>query len=71
MEAMILAQELPKEWQDLPPLLGTQEVADRLGVHVNTVKNEITRKNLKAFKVGRIHKIHRHDFLEYVKLTGG
>ena len=64
-----LAERIPKEWKDLPPVLGTQDVARVLGVHVNTVKNVITRKELKAFKVGRVLKIHRADLFEYVGLA--
>lgn len=58
-------------WDEVPIVLSTQEAADVLGVHVNTVKNLISRKELKAFKVGRVLKINKADLKKYVGLIGG
>ncbi len=56
------------EWRDVPSALGTQEVADLLRVHINTVKNLITKGKIPAYKVGRIYRINKVDLMEYVGL---
>lgn len=56
------------DWKDVPIILGTQEVADVLGVHVNTVKALIAKKKLQAFKVGRVLKVNKSDLQRYVGL---
>ena len=55
-------------WDDVPLVLGTQDVADVLGIHVNTVKKLINDEKLPAFKIGRVLKIHKADVMRYVGL---
>lgn len=57
------------DWNQVPVILGTQEAADVLDVHVNTIKNLIQRNELKAFKVGRVLKIHKSELMRFVGLS--
>lgn len=56
------------DWSEVPIILGTKEVADVLGVHVNTVKQLITKGDLPAFKVGRVLKVNKSDLKRYAKV---
>lgn len=56
-------------WNEVPLILGTQEAADVLDVHVNTIKNLIQKGDLKAFKVGRVLKIHKSELMRFVGLN--
>jgi len=66
MELILMSKFV--NWKDVPIILSTQEVADVLGIHVNTVKALITKKKLQAFKVGRVLKINKADLQRYVGL---
>lgn len=55
-------------WNDVPLVLGTQQVADILDVHVNTVKSIIQRGELPAFKVGRVLKVNKSDLRRFMGL---
>lgn len=54
-------------WDDVPSVMGTQQVADLLQVHINTVKKLITTGKLAAFRVGRVYRVNKVDLLEYIK----
>lgn len=56
------------DWNDVPLVLGTKEVADVLGVHVNTVKSLISKGEIPAFKVGRVLRINKADLKRYTGL---
>jgi excisionase family DNA binding protein len=51
------------DWNQLPLLLTTEEVADLLRVHVNTIKIMVRAGKLPAVKVGRAWRIKRSDVL--------
>jgi excisionase family DNA binding protein len=57
------------DWSDVPAVLSTQQAADVLGVHLNTIKQMIYRGELAAFKVGKVHKINKVDLMKYAGLT--
>lgn len=61
--------KIPKEWQNLAPVLSVQDVATLLDVHENTVKNWVRDSQLPAFKQGRVIRIHRHDFLKFAGVS--
>jgi len=46
-----------------------QELAKRVGVHENTVRNWIDRGELKAYKMGKVVRIKEEDFKQFVKET--
>ena len=48
-------------------LLTTQEVADRVKVHINTVYNWINSGQLKASKAGDLWRIYDSDLDEFLK----
>jgi excisionase family DNA binding protein len=48
-----------KTWEEVPLVLGLQDVADLLGVHYNTVKKMAQDGRLPAVKVGRAWKVKR------------
>lgn len=66
MELLLMAKFV--DWKDVPIILSTKEVANILGVHVNTVKSLISKGDLPAFKVGRVLKINKSDLMRYVGL---
>lgn len=58
-------------WDDVPLILDTQQVADLLNIHLNTVKRLIERGELKSSKVGRNHKIDKNDLKQYLDVSKG
>lgn len=56
-------------WDDVPLILGTKEVADVLGVHINTVKHLIATGTLPSFKIGRIRKVDKVDLKLYLEMS--
>ena len=56
-----------KSWDEVPLLLSSQEVADFLGVHMQTVKKLITQKEIPAKKVGRAWRITKDDLKQYME----
>lgn len=56
-------------WDDVPLILGTKEVADVLGVHINTVKHLIAAGTLHSFKIGRIRKVDKVDLKLYLEMS--
>jgi excisionase family DNA binding protein len=51
-----------------PKLLSIQESADYFGVHKNTIRNLLTRKELKAVRIGaRIVRISQDDLEALLK----
>ena len=71
MEILILTQQLPPEFKGLPAILNTKTIAELLDVHPNTVTGLLDRGKLKGFKVGRVWRVHRRDFLRYIGLENG
>ncbi len=53
------------EWRDVPVTLSTQQVADLLGISINTVKDLKDRGQLPAFKVGRVLKFNKRDVMRF------
>ena len=68
MELMTLTRELPKEFQNLPPLLDTKTLSNLLGLTRAGVVKMLERGDLPGFQVGRYWRVHRADFLEAVEL---
>jgi excisionase family DNA binding protein len=58
------------DWNQLPLLLTTEEVADLLRVHINTVKTMVRAGKLPAVKVGRAWRIKRSDVLALLDVGG-
>jgi excisionase family DNA binding protein len=69
MEALFLPKELPIEFKDLPPLLGTETLARLLGITRAGVVKMLERGDLPGFRVGRLWRVHRADFLEMIGLS--
>lgn len=68
MEALALTMTKPQKftnWEDVPLILSTRQVADLLGVHPNTVKLLYDKGKLKGFEVGRLLKFNRDDVMRY------
>lgn len=57
------------EWDDVPSVLGTKQVADLLQIHINTAKRLITTGKLAAFRVGRVYRVRKGDLLNYIEET--
>lgn len=56
-------------WDDVPSVMGTQQVADLLQIHINTAKKLITSGKLAAFRVGRVYRVNKSDLLDYIRGT--
>lgn len=69
IEAAVMTKYV--DWNQVPVIMGTQEAADVLDIHVNTIKNLIQQEKLKAFKVGRVLKIHKAELMRFVGLNPG
>lgn len=48
-----------------------KEIAKKVGVHPNTVRNWIESGELKAYKLGRVLRIKKEDFEDFAKETDG
>ena len=48
-----------------------KEIAKKVGVHPNTVRNWIESGELKAYKLGRVLRIKKEDFDDFAKETDG
>lgn len=44
-----------------------QEAADLLGVHINTIRREISRGNLAAVRIGRVWRVRVAELHAYLK----
>lgn len=44
-----------------------KEIANKVGVHPNTVRNWIESGDLKAYKLGRVLRIKKEDFEAFAK----
>ena len=59
------------DWDAWPVFLTTQQAADLLGVHLNTLKNKLIRlPDFPARKVGRNWRISRDGLREWVEKGG-
>lgn len=47
-------------------MLTVQDIAERLGVHENTIYKRIRLGELPASKVGRVHRIDPRDLVSYL-----
>jgi excisionase family DNA binding protein len=56
-----------KKYQSNDPALDLQEVAGRLGVHVNTVRNLIKEGSLRAFRVGFRWRVLESELAAYIE----
>ncbi|MDQ0352482.1 excisionase family DNA binding protein [Alkalibacillus filiformis] len=57
---------MPNKW-GLPDLLTSHEVADFLGVHINTVYSLCRTKELPSFKVGNNRRIRTDALIEFIE----
>lgn len=48
-----------------------KEIANKVGVHPNTVRNWIESGELKAYKLGRVLRIKKEDFEDFAKEADG
>ncbi len=52
---------MEKDW------LSPQEIADELGLKVDTIREYIRKKELIAHKFGREYRIHHTDYVDWLK----
>ena len=58
------------EWLEIyPPILNVADVADILGVSINTVRKLIKDGSLQAIKVGKRYRITKNKLLYYLGET--
>lgn len=69
MELMLMSKFV--NWDEVPLVLSTRQVADILSVHINTVKRLITRGELPASKIGRVLRIGKADLKQYLDESKG
>ncbi len=50
-----------------PDFLTVEEIADKLRVKIDTVRDWIRKRQLPAYKVGRDYRIKREDYEEWLK----
>lgn len=55
------------DWEDVPMVLNTRQVAEILNVHINTVKNLVSKKQLPAFKIGKALRINKEDLQQFIE----
>lgn len=58
-------------WDEVPLVLSTKQVADVLSIHINTVKRLITRGELPAAKIGRVLRVDKADLKQYLDKSKG
>lgn len=49
--------------------LSIKELAELVGVHPNTVHNWINAGKLRAYKVGKLIRIKKEDFEDFIQVT--
>lgn len=69
--AVMAKEEKFTNWDDVPLVLSSQQVANLLGIHRNTVKLLYDEGKLKGFEVGRLLKFNRADVMRYAGLING
>ncbi len=57
-------------WDEVPLVLGAQQVADILGVHINTIKKMLRDGRLPAVKVGRAWRVQRKAVRAMLEAVG-
>lgn len=57
---------MPNE-AELPKSLNVKEVAQALGIHINTAKRIIANGELPSFKVGRVVRVDNADLRQYIE----
>lgn len=65
MVEVAVMTKIPKEWENLNPVLSVQDVSQLMNVHENTVKGWINKGDLPAFRQGRVIRIYRTDFFRF------
>lgn len=55
-------------WEDVPVVLDTEQVAELLNVHINTIKVWTKEGNLPSFKMGRARRFHKADVMRFIGL---
>jgi excisionase family DNA binding protein len=72
MEAMVMTQpKLPYTdpmWDDVPSTLNSEEVAELLRVHIQTVKRLLKNGVIPATKIGRAYRVNKLDLMRYMGL---
>ena len=61
---LAMPKKLPKEFENLPPLLDTSTIAELLQVSRAGVVEMLKRGDLNGFQLGRNWRMHREDFLK-------
>ena len=59
----------PLTWEDLPLILTTEQVAELLQVHVNTVKHMVADGRLRGVKLGKSWRYNRADVMACMGLS--
>jgi excisionase family DNA binding protein len=50
----------------MQPWLTLEQIAEELQIHVETVRNWVRDKKLPAYKVGRVYRVKRADFENFM-----
>lgn len=61
-----MSNQLQEAVTQRDPVLSVETVAARLGVHVATVRAEITRGRLSAFRVGKLIRVRESALVAYM-----
>ena len=69
MEMEALAKRKYTNWDEVPIILSTQEAADALGVHINTIKRLVADGELAHFFIGRVWKFRKGDIMRFAGIT--
>lgn len=69
MHMAISTKELPSEFKDLPALLDTETMSRLLGITRAGVVKMLERGDLPGFRLGRLWRVHRSDFLKALGLN--
>jgi len=54
-------------WDEVPMILRTEDVAEVLGIHPNTAKKLIAAGDIRGRKVGRAWRVTKEDLRAYVE----
>lgn len=52
-------------WGEVPVIMGTEDAANVLDVHSNTIKKMVKTGELPFFKVGRVLKFRKADLMRF------
>jgi excisionase family DNA binding protein len=63
--AAVMAKRKYVKWDEVPIIMGTEDAAGVLDVHVNTIKNLVKNGELPHFNVGRVWRFRKEDLMKF------